>query len=86
MITFKFIRNNTSAGNTVYSVKEQATGLFCTRIYFHGALYDTIYWNTFNEMTYNHHQIANAVTAFERKINGYKKIYHERSAADGLLL
>ena len=78
MITFKFIQNNTAAGNTVYSVKEQATGLFCTEIYLRGVLYDKVYWNTFNEMTVNHHEIADAVTSFERKLNGYKKNDHER--------
>ena len=86
MITFKFIQNNTATGNTVYSVKEQATGLFCTEIYLRGVLYDKVYWNTFNEMTVNHHEIADAVTSFERKLNGFKKIYHEGSAADRLLL
>ena len=63
---------------TLFLNTKKATGLFCTRIYFHGVLYDTIYWNTFNEMTVNHHEIANAVTSFERKLSGYKKNDHER--------
>ena len=86
MITFKYIQNSTEQGSIVYSRREQATALFCTEIYLRGVLYDKVYWNTFNEMTVNHHEIADAVTSFERKLSGYKKIFHRESFDDGLLL